>query len=362
MVAADQRHPRHPAEQGRGDAGRAWRGDVDEVVAALGEDLDQVREAGDAEGHPLVEGDVEPGSRRQPPVDPRIGADDLDLEAGHAELANLLDRAGDAVHRLDPVGDQRDAGTLRTGRELRFLGAEEGGRGRIGDDRHDRVEEPAESAEGVAGQGGLGALLDRGAQPSLVDAAGAAVEVGVREAVGLQVLDQLAPARLDADRPQPCLEQRPAVVGADVGGDLALAGGALADHPLRHLQHGAGVGRALAPGPSVEGEGAGRERHRRVRPLGGGALLAAGLHLGAVAQLAQKLFRRRRGRRLGEGAADVHAGVIVGTADAGSRVGFDVEDGGHVELRRARAVADLPDREELRQASPVAARQRAPTL
>ena len=65
------------------------------------------------------------------------------------------------------------------------------------------------------------------------------------------VLDQLATAQVHPHRLQPGLEQRPPVVGADVGGDLALAGGALADHPLRHLQHGSRVGCALTPGPSV---------------------------------------------------------------------------------------------------------------
>ena len=45
-------------------------------------------------------------------IDAGIGADDLDLEAGHAELADLLDRRGDAVHRADPVGNQRDPRSL----------------------------------------------------------------------------------------------------------------------------------------------------------------------------------------------------------------------------------------------------------
>ena len=108
VVAGDQRRAGDPVEQGRGDAGRPGSGDVDGVVAALGQGLDQVGQARNAEAHPGVEGDLELGRRRQPPVDAGVGADDLDLEAGHAELADLLDRRGDAVHGADPVGDQGD--------------------------------------------------------------------------------------------------------------------------------------------------------------------------------------------------------------------------------------------------------------
>ena len=104
-------------------------------------------------------------------------------------------------------------------------------------------------------------------------------------------------------------------------------------------------------------EGAGRQRHRRVRPLGGAALLAAGLDF-AGAQVAQKLFRRGGRWRLGEGAAYVHAGVIVRTADAGAAMSLGVDRGGHVELRGPRPVAHLPDREELGEQPPVPRQQR----
>jgi hypothetical protein len=46
--------------------------------------------------------------------------------------------------------------------------------------------------------------------------------------------------------------------------------------------------------------------------------------------------------------------VVVGAADAGAAVRLDVDDGGHIELRGPRPVADLPDREQLRQAAAVA--------
>ena len=50
------------------------------------------------------------------------------------------------------------------------------------------------------------------------------------------------------------------------------------------------------------------------------------------------------GGRLRPGAADVDAGVVVAAADADAAVGLDVDRGRVVELARARAVADLPDR------------------
>ena len=151
VVAGDQRRAGDPVEQRRGDPGRAGRGDVDGVVAPLGERLDQVGQAGDAEPHPGVEGDLELGGRRQPPIDAGVGADHLDLEAGHPELADLLDRRGDAVHRPDPVGDQRHPRPLAgPGGELRLLGAEEGGGRRVGHGRDERVEEAAEGGADVA--------------------------------------------------------------------------------------------------------------------------------------------------------------------------------------------------------------------
>jgi hypothetical protein len=52
--------------------------------------------------------------------------------------------------------------------------------------------------------------------------------------------------------------------------------------------------------------------------------------------------------------------MVVGAADAGAAVRVDVDGGRQVELGRARAVAYLPDREELRQAPAVARRERRP--
>ena len=109
VVAADQRRAGDPAEQRRADPGRARGGDVDQVVAALGEGLDHRRQSGHAELQSLVERNLELRGGRQAAVDARVGADHLDLEAGDPALADLFDRPGDPVHRLDPVRDQGDA-------------------------------------------------------------------------------------------------------------------------------------------------------------------------------------------------------------------------------------------------------------
>ena len=126
VVAGDQRRAGDPVEQRRRDPGGAGRGDVDRVVATLRQGLGQAGKAGNAEAHAGVEGDLELGRRRQAPVDAGVGADHLDLEARHAELANLLDRRGNTVVGADPVGDQGDSRPLaEPGRQLRLLGTEE---------------------------------------------------------------------------------------------------------------------------------------------------------------------------------------------------------------------------------------------
>ena len=357
MVAGEQRHAGDPADQGGGDPGRPGGGDVNEVVGALCQHLDQVRETGDAEAELVEERDLQLGRRGQAPVHPGIGADDVDVEAGDPELADAFDRVGDAVHRADPVGDHRDPLPLPAPvAQLRLLGAEEGGRGRVGDRRHERLEEAVDGAGEVATPDGLDAAVDRGAQAPVVDAAGAAVEVGVGEAVLLEEGDQVAPAQLEAEPVEPGLQQSPGVLGPDVGGDLAPARRPFADHPFRHLQDRPRLGPPRVLGDLVA-ERPRRQGHRRVRPLRRAPLLPVGFGV-AAEQVGEKLFRRRGRGHLGVGAADVDAGMVVGTADAGAAVRLDVDGGGHVQLGGPRAVADLPDREELRQSPPVAPGQR----
>jgi hypothetical protein len=127
-------------------------------------------------------------------------------------------------------------------------------------------------------------------------------------------------------------------------------------------------GREALPGPfpPLSGEGvppvphrqsSSRQRHRCMRPLGRAALFPTRFSIAAL-EVGKKLFRRRGRGRLGEGAADVDAGVVVGAANADAAVGLDVDGSGHVQLGGARAVADLPDRKQLRQRAPMAPRQR----
>ncbi len=92
-------------------------------------------------------------------------------------------------------------------------------------------------------------------------------------------------------------------------------------------------------------------------PLRGAALRAAGCDR-AGADVREQLGRRRGERRLRPGTSDVDARVVVGAADAGAVERRDVCRGRSVQLTGARAVAHLPDVEQLRQAAAVARSQR----
>ncbi len=126
------------------------------------------------------------------------------------------------------------------------------------------------------------------------------------------------------------------------------------EDPLDDFQDSFGVG---LPIDLAIPEGADRERHCGVGPLCRTPLIAVRNGI-AGADVREELGPRRRRRRLGEGAADVDSGVIVGAADPGAAVGLDVDEGRKVQLLGARAVARLPDREELRQAAAVTGCQR----
>ena len=126
-----------------GDAGRAGRAEVDEVVAALGERLDDRRQA----RHADLQARRRTGCR---PRRPRSGGGRRSRSVpttstskpGHAALAELVERVRDAVHAADAVGDERDAQRLAVAvGELRLLAAEEGRGRRVGDRREAGVEE-----------------------------------------------------------------------------------------------------------------------------------------------------------------------------------------------------------------------------
>ena len=66
----------------------------------------------------------------------------------------------------------------------------------------------------------------------------------------------------------------------------------------------------------------------------------------------------RGARGLGERPADIDSGVVIGPTDGGSPMGLDVDERRQIQLLGPRAVARLPDREQLGQAPPVARRER----
>ncbi len=356
MVGADDRQPEHAPDQRRGHPRRTRRAQVQHLVAALGQRLDHRRQRRHAHAQPRVERNVDLGHRAQPPVDVRIGPDHLDLEARHAALADLVERVRHAVHPADAVGHQRDPDRLAlAARELVLLAPEEGRRRRVGNGRDAGGEDVlGGGAERVDVARGGEDALDRPLESALVAAPRTPLQRRVGEAVGLQELEQVGRAHPQVDRVEPGAQQGAAVLRAEVAADRAAAGVALGHHALDHPQDRARVRRLVG---LAAAERADRQRHRRVRPLGRRALVAVGLHAPA-AQVREELARAGRERGLGPGAPDVHARVIVAAADADAAVGLDVDRRGMVELRGARAVAHLPDLEELRQPAPVARQQR----
>jgi hypothetical protein len=187
-----------------------------------------------------------------------------------------------------------------------------------------------------------------------VGAAGAAVELAVVEAFGLHRAHQrhrIGAGRralaVGLDRVDPGRQQGARVPGVDPLAELAAPLAALADHPLGDPQHPSGVGVA---GRSCGGERPGGDRDRRMRPLRGTFLRPTGR--GATgAEVGKKLFRRRRGRGLRPGPADVDAGVVVRAADPDRPVGLGVDGGRLVELAGPGAVSDVPDPEQLGEAA-----------
>ena len=267
MVGAEDRHLHDARDDGRGHPGRTGAAEVHEVVAGLGQRLDDRRQRRHADLQARVEGDVDLGDGAQPAVDVGVGADDLDLEAGHAALADLVERVGHAVHAADGVGHERDAQRVAFALdELALLAAEEGGRGRVWDGRDAGVEEACRGRAEVAaaGRGGQDAV-DRAGELALVRPTGAPEEVGVAEVLVLQQREQVALAEAQVDGLQPGVQQPSRVVGAEVGADRAAAHVSLAHHALDHGQDGARVDRAALAAP----QRADGQRHRAVRPLGG---------------------------------------------------------------------------------------------
>ncbi len=290
----------------------------------------------------------------------------------------------------DPVGHDRHPRRLPLARvELGLLAAQEGGGGGVGDRGDAALEDAPRRARRVdasrlrCARGRRDGLYDRlhgGAQLALVCAAGAAVQVGVGEALVLHVRDQPALVELvELDRGEPRAQQTPGVGGGEVCADGALARVALAQQALGHGEHRAGVRTLPAPGHATAtalcaaraaacrqaaaaraftaraaaAERTRGERDRGVRPLRGAALFAPrggppGAHVG------EELRGVARWRGLRPGTSDVHPRVVVAAADARAVERGDVGRRRAVQLAGARAVAHLPDRERVREAPAVA--------
>ena len=228
-----------------------------------------------------------------------------------------------------------------------LLARQEGGGGRVRHGRHARLEDACGDRVPV---GRLAHLGHGGGQLALVAAARAALERRVREAVGLQVAEQHALVGVELDGLEPRAQHRPCVARPEVAALRLVLGHDPLDHPHHRGRVGWRVVVVAAERPHGEG-------HRRVRPLGRRALVAEGADA-ARADVREELLRRRRLRRLGPGAPDVHPRVVVRAADPDPAMGVDVDGGRQVELAGTGAVADLPDREQLGEPAPVARGQR----
>ena len=175
---------------------------MQQPVPALGQCVDDRRHPGHSHSQAGTERDLNLGDSRQPAIDVRVGADDVDLEAGNSALADLVERASHAVHAADAIGDQRHPHRrVRLRGQLSLLAPEEGG-GRCVRDRRDagveqldrRVAEtdrprPLRVRKRRRRRSQLG---DGGRQLALVGAPGSALQPRVRELVGLEKRDQPA--------------------------------------------------------------------------------------------------------------------------------------------------------------------------
>ena len=329
---------------------------MQQPVAAVGQRVDHREQARNADRQPGIERDLGLGHRAQPPVDAGVGADQLDLEAGHAALADLGERAGDAVDRAEAVGHQRHADRLAVGTR---------GHGRRS---RSRARNAAAGAYGSAATHAskTPAATRSSPRPSSLTCATAAASLRSWQRRARRSRRRARTRRPAGGRAatRPSVSSSTAssharsTARASRGPRSPPSGPSARPRPsIRSIirMHRGRVGRravvVIAP------ERADGERHRRVRPLGGRALVAEGADA-AGADVGEELLRRGGARGLGPRAADVDARVVVGAADPDAAVGVDVDRRRQVQLARAGAVADLPDREQLGEPAPVARGQR----
>ena len=192
---------------------------MQQAVAAVGEGVDDREQARDADGQAGVERDVGLGHCAQPPVDTRVGPDHLDLEARHPALADLGDGAADAVDGAEAVGDERDAQRLAVaaGHALALAGQERR-RGRVRDGGDAGLEHAGGDSVPI---GGLAHLRHGGGQLALVAAPRPPLEPGVREAIGLEAVEQHPLVGVELDGLEPRAQHCSRVARTEVA-DLRL--------------------------------------------------------------------------------------------------------------------------------------------
>ena len=267
--------------------------------------------------------------------------------------ASSATRSGSAAAR--PAGASRGRGT----RPRRRRGSRARRRRTARARRSRAVLDPGRVERG-RGQGGR-----RGADAPTAAASSLLVARGGRAGRGRRGRSRRPAGRRAARRPTAC----PSSTAASQARSSARASsgprspsraaaarlGVAEHHALDHPQHRRGVGR--------------RARRRRVPSARTASAIALCAQRAALPWSPRASARPARtcarnssgvaaGRRLGERAADVDPGVVVGPADARPAVRLDVDRRGQVELGVARAVAHLPGAEQLGEPAPVARRER----
>ena len=364
VVRAGGRQPEQPAGQRGGDPGRAGRAQVQQVVAALRRA--PRRPPGGSARRPSAR-----RSRAPRPPPPRAAAGRRAASVpitSTSKPGTPRSRISSSV-RVTPwvapmpsaTSATRSGSPLARG-ELVLLAALERGRGRVGDrgdaGLEDRARRRPPSRRASPPRGGARA---RARPPPAACARGSGARAGTRSAwLKPSACRYASSSRSGRSRSIAASQARSSARASS--GPMSAASAparrvAVGHHALDHPQHDARVGRrarrrrrrARAPrSPSRRAptwrRSPGRRAPRRGRRAG-----ARGTRPGVAA-----------GGACGPRAPDVDAGVVVGAADADAAVRVDVDRGRAVELGRARAVADLPDVEQLGEPAPVARRSAAP--
>ena len=144
------------------------------------------------------------------------------------------ERARHAVDGAEAVGHDADAhGLAIARRDAVLLPAQERACGCVGEGGDAGLEDRARGRWEVVG--GVDAA-DCGGEPALVAAPRPPLQRGVREAVGLQVGEQLALVHVELDRVEPGAQDRAGVAPARASSPIGAAAGVALDHDaLEHV-------------------------------------------------------------------------------------------------------------------------------